>query len=213
MDKHREFSAKLKRVLQQLPYSRNPNLPYFVCTGYPLECEAFVVGINPATTTTHFSELFDSQEEGRFDIAAFRMHYAGIRNRGVRPKLERIEQSAAPVQVLQTNLWGVEAASPRDVPAELTQTGIFEFLLQQIRPKALLVHGREAAKAIASVSTLIWEQPPQIGFAADIKTSYGESIWVRVIHHLARRGSYADAERYGMELRAKVEKKRRERLR
>lgn len=55
-----EFKDKLEVLIEA-----NPKLRPFVCDGYPLECEVFIVGINPATSTD--SKFLDHWIGSKFD--------------------------------------------------------------------------------------------------------------------------------------------------
>lgn len=129
----------------------------FVCDGSPLDCEAFIVGINAATPMK--ADFWGFWTSGRgFDRA--RWFEAYCRERQERPlkpgrtrrnrvsatrtRIDCALDGAAPVRCLETNIY----AFPTEAAAELTaanrSTAVFDFLLDRIQPKVILAHGEPA---------------------------------------------------------------------
>ena len=118
----------------------------FVCDGDPLNCKAFIVGINAASDVQFWP--FWTDETG-FDKTRWYDCYRAERTAAgrkpvspTRERIERIVRAAAPVQILETNLFSV--ATPR--AADLQKTDklpeVLEFLLCRISPTVLLLHGK-----------------------------------------------------------------------
>jgi hypothetical protein len=165
----------------------------FVCDGSPLDCRAFVVGSTPATGMAEAFWTFWDAEAG-FLKADWLAAYAaahGRNGRGVsatRRLLERIAAAAAPVRVLEANVCGLPAA--RDA-------AVFELLLDYVRPRAILAHGRESA---AYLHARFGVPLPTDRFA-DVPAAWG-AVRVRAVRHLSRGWSRAAGDALGVELAA-----------
>ena len=61
-----------------------------------------------------------------------------------RRAIEWLVKAAAPVKILETNLFSTPTRRAAALRKEDRQTRAFEFLLAEIRPHALLFHGRPA---------------------------------------------------------------------
>lgn len=112
----------------------------FVCDGSPFECEAFIVGQEVATMGLDFWRFW-SDERG-FDRDAFLAEYRAERQqRGKRDSISQtrkvvhyVIESAYPVKCLTTNADDLR---------------VLQFLLESIRPKVVLAHGKYAQRAIS----------------------------------------------------------------
>jgi hypothetical protein len=120
----------------------------FVCAGNPYCCKAFLVGINPASSVPFWP--FWDDEEG-FDKAlwfeCYRKQRGKLRKPPVSPTRRAIEsrvEAAAPVKILETNLFSTPTPRAAVLHKEDRQTRAFEFLLAEIRPHVLLLHGQPA---------------------------------------------------------------------
>jgi hypothetical protein len=115
----------------------------FVCAGNPYCCEAFLVGINPASSVPFWP--FWDDEKG-FDKARWFECYCKQRGNvsPTRRAIEWLVKAAAPVKILETNLFSTPTRRAAALRKEDRQTRAFEFLLAEIRPHALLFHGRPA---------------------------------------------------------------------
>jgi hypothetical protein len=125
----------------------------FVCDGNPYDCSAFLVGLY-STYKLPFSEFWedDTGFDKNFWLDALEtLSLAKL----LKPKpvvrrsswngqstIETIVRAAAPVKVLQTNLYVLEGQSGPCVSGG--DTSVFEFLLRAIQPEAILLNGMEA---------------------------------------------------------------------
>ena len=116
----------------------------FTCFGSPLDCELFIVGLNSATQLEKpFFERYWDDNYG-FDRDLFESDYDKKRSKsGVRPRIEQFVEGAAPIRVLETNIYSVPTKKATDLRQEDKNPAIFEYIFRAIQPKAVFVHGRE----------------------------------------------------------------------
>ena len=126
----------------------------FVCDGSPYECTAFVVGINPASRGSFWP--FWNDDAG-FDRSAWLCAYKAQRGAeplmpgrirrqslsSTRQRIDWIVAAAESVKILETNLYGLPTPAASDLGPEHRDATVFEFLLSEIKPHVLLLHGKE----------------------------------------------------------------------
>ena len=147
--KNSEFKNKLEVLIEA-----NPKLRPFVCDGYPLECEVFIVGINPATSTD--SKFLDHWIGSKFDKEKwFEDYKKERRSKGkqeISPTRRKIDFIVNEVfkdfKCLETNVYSYATAGVKDLAKDNKKTELFEFLLKDIKPKALFLYGKEPRKYI-----------------------------------------------------------------
>ncbi len=133
---------------------RPTDLRPFVCNGSPLACEVFIVGLNPASPMkTNFWEFWDSatgfDKERWLDVyvaeRAARPLKPGKTRRNVvsnsRRVIEWMISSLGPIRCLETNIYSAASEEIRDLDRERRITAPFDFLLERIKPRVLVVHG------------------------------------------------------------------------
>jgi hypothetical protein len=118
-----------------------------------------------------------------------------------RLRLGRIMKAAAPVRCLDTNVFSTPTPAERDLGAELRRTDVFDFVLDAVRPAALLAHGKEAADHLRR---LLGAERLSSERFEPVRTSWG-SMRVMAVRHLARGWSYAEAEALGRALKDAAE--------
>jgi uracil-DNA glycosylase len=179
----------------------------FVCEGSPLECRAFIVGSNPATALSLDYWSFWERGYGFHRTIWAEASRAQRREAGraeitpTRRMLGRIMKEAAPVRCLDTNVFSTPTPAERDLGPELRRTDVFDFVLDAVRPAALLAHGKEAADHLCRLLGVA--QLPTERFEP-VPTSWG-SMRVMAARHLSRGWSYAQAEALGRALREAAE--------
>lgn len=179
----------------------------FVCEGSPLECRAFVVGSNPATALE--LDYWSFWERGYGFHRAMWAEATRARRREAgkaeitptRRMLGRIMKEAAPVRCLDTNVFSTPIPAERDLGAELRRTDVFDFLLEAVRPAALVAHGKEAADHLRRL--LGADRLPADRFEP-VPAPWG-SMRVIAVRHLSRGWSYRQAEALGRALREAAE--------
>lgn len=129
----------------------------FVCDGSPLKCEAFIVGLNPATEMAADFWSFWRQGAG-FDKSAWFAEY--LRDRQSRPLkpgktrrpavsntrrvIDWVLQEAAPIRCLETNIYATPTEQAIDLATASRLTAPFDFLLESVSPAIVVVHGKDA---------------------------------------------------------------------
>jgi hypothetical protein len=150
--------AAFERDLRTL-MGEQADLRPFVCNGSPLECGVFVVGFNPATEMT--GSFWDHWRPGwgfcKEDwLVAYkedrrnRVQRAGKRYLELSPTrrgTERILKAFAPIPCLETNIYSTATPRARDLKRGQKDMEIFKFLLNAVKPRVVIAHGRKAAAA------------------------------------------------------------------
>lgn len=132
---------------------RNDAIRPFVCDGSPYSCEAFLVGINPASSVAFWPFWNDKTgfckkawyERYLIERAAAPLTLGRTRSQLVsstRRRIEWIVDAASPVKILETNLFSVPTPKAADLRIEDKQTSAFEYLLSEVSPSVLLLHGK-----------------------------------------------------------------------
>lgn len=174
----------------------------FVCEGSPLDCRAFIVGSNPATALeldywSFWERGYGFHRSIWADASRAQRREAGKAEiTPTRRMLGRIIKEAAPVRCLDTNVFSTPTPAERDLGAELRRTEVFDFLLDAVRPAALLAHGKEAADHLRRV--LGADRLPADGFEP-VTAPWGD-VRVMAVRHLSRGWSYGQAEGVGRAL-------------
>jgi hypothetical protein len=134
----------------------------FVYEGSPLDCQVFIVGSNPATEMSR--PFWDFWQSGYgFRKSEWLEVYKHERKTGpprpdktrraemsnTRRVVEWILEAAAPVRCLETNVYATPSAESRELGEAQRVTEPFDFLLDTIRPKAILVHGKDAVEHLS----------------------------------------------------------------
>jgi hypothetical protein len=133
----------------------------FVCDGSPLECEVFIVGINPATAMSADFWQFWRSGYG-FDKAAWFQTYKEDRKTqplkegktrrnevsNTRRVIEWILEEATPVRCLETNIYSVPTEAAADLSSQKQVTAPLDFLLEKIKPRIIVAHGKDAVSYI-----------------------------------------------------------------
>lgn len=136
----REFKDGLK------PYLANPYARPFVCTGSPLDCRSFIVGLNAATRLCTFCSYW--LDEKGFNREKFEVDYDRVRQRmgkqkskGNRPVIKAIGEKIGPC--LETNLYATPTRQATELTAADRKAPIIEYLFRAIQPKLVFVHSNE----------------------------------------------------------------------
>jgi hypothetical protein len=152
------FERELKSHVGKLT-----DLRPFVCDGSPLECGVFIVGFNPATGMPgDFWRYWDPKSGFRKQawFAAYQKHRerhalaAGKQFRPVsntRRVIEWIIEEVRPLRCLESNIYAAATAKAKDLPKGEQNIAPFKFLLERIKPRVVVVHGKAAAEAIQTL--------------------------------------------------------------
>jgi hypothetical protein len=143
------FKTKLFEMLKLYPDPRP-----FVCDGNPLECNIFIIGINPATKIEmNFEDFWD--EDG-FDKQKWLEAYINERANAplkigkkkrllvspTRRSIDHIVKHVTSGKILETNLYIKQTKEAHELKKKDKKTDIFEFLIQEIKPKIVVLHGK-----------------------------------------------------------------------
>jgi hypothetical protein len=147
----------------------------FVCDGSPLDCTIFLVGINPATSLE--MDFWDFWESNRgYDKKrwsqellakkAAKLLAAGKKFRpafsNTRQRIEAFVEAAGGAPVLETNIYAMASRNLKSLAKSDRNTAPFKFLVETIRPKIIVVHGKDAERAIAGAIAKLHVQPQVI---------------------------------------------------
>jgi hypothetical protein len=129
------------------PYVQDAYARPFVCTGSPLKCRSFIVGLNAATKLPKPFKYYWSDQEG-FDREAFERDYAEGRLAEGRPPKSptrlRIEAMSRQLgHCLETNIYATPTPSGSDLTAKDRQLPIIEYLFRAIRPRIVFVYSAD----------------------------------------------------------------------
>jgi hypothetical protein len=152
---NQEFESKLKGLMG------DRNLRPFVCEGSPMDCKVFIVGSNPATEMSQSFWSFWSSETG-FNKKAWFEAYK--KERALKPlepdktrrnslsntrqRIEWIVEAAHPIKCLETNLYGKATEEAKALSKSEQDSSIFEFLIQEVRPTVMLLHGKASCQYV-----------------------------------------------------------------
>ena len=141
-----KFETEL-RDLMGSPYYDRP----FVCDGSPLDCQVFIVGINAASSMTE--DFWDCWRSGYgFDKSAWYSAYQAIRAKPSRTRtvmqivMDEAVATNSDVRFLETNIYSFPTPRENILRSHQMSTKIFDFLLETIKPKVMLVHGAKPNK-------------------------------------------------------------------
>ncbi len=143
----------------------------FVCSGSPLACRVFIVGLNPASPMK--ATFWDFWRPGiGYDKGAWMDAYLAERaerplkpGRIRRPKIspsraviECLVQEIDPAICLETNIYATATEEFCDLGTELRDTKPFDYLLATLKPEVIIVHGKDAVAHMqnkASAATVL----------------------------------------------------------
>lgn len=144
---------------------RPTKLRPFVCDGSPLDCQAFIVGFNPASAS--LADFWTFWEPGiGFDKEKLFANYIlerqsrplkpgkTRRNRisNTRRVLDAVLASALPVRCLETNIYSVPSEAAIDLAPHQRSTAPIDYLLSTIKPRVIVAHGDDAIAHIRKFS-------------------------------------------------------------
>lgn len=190
-------TAEIGHRLRELLRADIPSRP-FLCDGSPAGCEVVLVGINPATATP-FWEFWS--DEG-CDKQAWLQDYV-VREGRLKPTRKRIEiitgVLAPEVRALELNLFPYSSPREADLPPELRDRRVFEYVLGLANPKLLFVYG---ATPTAELERVLGCDLPFREYAS--VTYAGKGFEVYTDHHLAYQWSDAGVRELADEFKARV---------
>ena len=178
------LNVKLDELMDKKPSARP-----FVCKGRPEACDVLIVGTNPATTMKKPFKCFWSAKHG-FDKKAWLKSYEEQRNgkwSRTRHVIEGVLEAAPGVGFLETNVYATATASEADILPEHRDSKFFKLLVDTVRPKIIIAHGRKAHRGVAAVLSCDGELVPSLD-PEPVKTN--EGTVVLAVPHFSRGWSY-----------------------
>lgn len=193
------FSSELNRLMLETASAADRQLSEvrpFVCDGNPQDSEVFVVGTNAASTVP-WSPFWDPAQCLFQKNAWFAAYKQARQEKPLAPgKTRRMEVSrsrsridiftnglASKRKVLETNIYSISTPSEKDLQPKDRQSSIFEFLVEQIKPQLLFVHG-ETARAFLDARYGIYG----VGGQALIRLPHADIPAILAPHLAARKG-------------------------
>lgn len=182
-----QFEAKLKHLIGE-----RADVRPFVCNGSPLTCKAFIIGFNPATEMAiNFWDFWRSgfgferdawfaeykAERQRRPLSAGKQSRPAVSNS--RRVIEWIIQEAAPVSILETNLFALPTERARYLEAKDKNMSPFDLLMEWIKPEVIVVHGNEAKEELRKrkiCATIIEERHFSRGWSQTDARALGQRI-------------------------------------
>lgn len=147
-----KFRNDLEKRLESLQID-NPRP--FICKGSPLDCTVFIIGINPATESNDFWHYWNDKIGFDYNnwFEAYKKSRRERKKREIsntRRNLNIINEELAKekIKVLETNLYTKATARAKELQDIDKNTKILDFLLQTIKPKLLVTHGKDVKKAM-----------------------------------------------------------------
>lgn len=174
----------------------------FVCNGNPYDCKAFIVGINAASVVPFWCFWNDKSgfnQDDWYDKYNAEREEKGHRSvSNTRRRIECIVEAAKPASIFETNLFCVATPRACDLRNGDKQTRGFEYMLEEISPKLILLHGKTVKEYFDSkygCSNLM------CNFVT--KLIYKKPVAVAAVRHLSRM-SYDDASKLGEKIRSVI---------
>lgn len=191
-----EFDHRLREVSRP---DERPNARPFLCDGDPTQCKVFLVGLNPGTRTDFWR--FWSPETGCDKQGWLKAYLAREKKlKPTRKKIELLFGALAPeIKCLETNLYDVSSRRLAELPASQRSTAVFDFLLKELKPTALLAHGRPVVDFLEAMT----KQRLPLGAIHQV-TLHGRAVLIYPRFHLSFQLSHDDCIALGLRLKLKV---------
>jgi len=149
----KNFEHEIKKFLGD-----NKNSRPFLCEGNPYDCDIFLVGINPATSTDfwrHWTTNKGCDKQGWLE--EYKANHNGKYGK-TRDYIEIFFNASKPLKVLETNIYPFSSDREADLAPEYRKTELFEFLVNTIKPKLILGHGASVRRELSKMYSLKLER-------------------------------------------------------
>ncbi len=191
-----EFESTLRELIGH-PTEQRP----FICDGNPLECTVFLVGTNPATEVSKSFWDFWNPDSGFDKHAWFETYKHERKAKPLKPGrtrrnevsttrkyLEQVVIGCKPVKCLETNVYSYPSSELSELSVLKRRTKVFDWLLEAIRPKALLLFGDEAVKHISQLT----HSPLVINNVSKLKINDLQVFVLPKSHLASRKGDWSN---------------------
>lgn len=136
------------RLAFQAAVKLPPEYRPFICEGSPYAANAFIVGINATTGVGRFWDFWDDEygfKKADLWCPAYLAEKGG-RASPTRRHIQALLTLAGAPECIETNVYAQPTAHVHLLTDETTAA--FDFLMAHLRPRVLLVHGKEAAEYV-----------------------------------------------------------------
>lgn len=151
-----EFERELRSLVGD-PTNTRP----FICEGSPLACKIFLVGFNPATALDAGFWSFWRPGYGFDKQSWFKTYLAERAAKPLKPgksfrpaisptrrNIQAFVDGAAPVHVLETNIFAMPSETAPELALRDRQSAPFKWLVERIKPLVIVAHGSDAVTAV-----------------------------------------------------------------
>jgi hypothetical protein len=203
-----DFKAAIEKKAAPQHYFRP-----FVCDGSPYDCKIFIVGFNPATEMCKPFWDFWKDESGfdrnmwfenyKLDRLSRPLKSGKLRRLAVsstRRNIDRIVSGASPIKVLETNIYTDPTSTQRDLPTRSKNTGVFCFLLFELNPSVILLHGNKSRESFEEEYDCRLKPGTFAKPSKHLCAIGGNMVHIFTIPHLSRGCSLDAAEEIGINL-------------
>lgn len=190
---------------EELPNINSDDGRPFICNGSPLNCNVFIVGINPSTSTS-FSKHWHPNDggfkrEGWLETYQEDKSFSNTRER-LNIFFDEFKESDA-IHLLETNLYNVASPRKDDLADHKKSTEVFNFLLKSIKPEAIIGHGKDTIRYLRHLSGHFYKK----GEWHDQVDIFDFSTNMYLRDHLSFHTSFDDCKDIAKRMRLNLEKK------
>ncbi|GMN07183.1 hypothetical protein MTsPCn5_25720 [Croceitalea sp. MTPC5] len=202
-----EFEINLQEKLEKYDKPRP-----FICSGDPLECKIFIVGINAATEMQNDFWSFWTQGFG-FNKGKWIESYILERKEkplkpnktrrnklsNTRQRIEWITESIKPIKTLETNLFVKATPTADELKSGDRKSEVFEYLLETIKPKIIFIHGNEVKEYFEKLYNITLTKDKIQPFKI-----LGIDVKILAMNHLSRGWGKEKSVRLGETLKSEI---------
>jgi hypothetical protein len=171
----------------------------FLCDGAPLDCDLFLVGINPATNIPLWPCWSSDSGVDKQSWLQLCLHKYGKYTR-TRVRMEQLIRAVAPARVLETNVFHEFAPRESQLDKQQKSTVVFDFLIATLKPKLVFIHGRSAIRRLRRLTR------SEFTLGEFVRVQYQDTkLDVLAEHHLSYQWSTERIEQLGKKLRDRLD--------
>jgi hypothetical protein len=140
-----------KALRKLLPPGQFPDARPFLCQGVPFGCSVFLVGVDPGTDIKfwpHWDGVKGCNKQGWID--EYLVKDPRFKGKPTRRRIEILFDILAPHRILETNIFPFPRVPRSRITS--TDTRVFDFLLETIRPRLVFVYGKWAVEHLEKLT-------------------------------------------------------------
>ncbi|MDD2903918.1 MAG: hypothetical protein PHU44_15940 [Syntrophales bacterium] len=168
----------------------------FLCEGSPIDCKIFFIGLNPSTPISFWP--YWSLEYGcnkKEWLSQTNLHYS-YSLPPTRKRIERLFDILSAYRCLETNIYYMRSSELKSLPKEKRDPQFCYYLIENIAPKLIFVHGDEAIKRLGKEAKTSFIK----GQFMSVKL-FGNNTTIYSRHHLSYQCSYKEINELGQKFR------------